>query len=150
MNATKSPSWVGAATGSVFAVGLSISGMTNPTKVLQFLDVFGAWDPSLAFVMLGAVAVHFSWLRWTASRAGAQAAPSPAPGKVDAPLLVGAAIFGVGWGMSGYCPGPALVAFGSGRTEALLFVLAMVGGMVLFNATQRREERADPLAEPSR
>ena len=149
MSGGRSSSWVGVATGSLFAIGLSLSGMTNPTKVLQFLDVFGSWDPSLAFVMLGAVGVHFSWLRWSARRAGAEAAPAPAPGKVDAPLLLGAAIFGVGWGMSGYCPGPALVALGNGRAEAAVFVLAMVCGMLLFNALQRREERAAPLGEPS-
>lgn len=143
-----SSSWVGVLTGSLFAVGLSLSGMTNPSKVLAFLDFFGRWDPSLAFVMLGAVCVHFAWLRWTSRRGAPEAAPV-LPAKIDASLLIGAGIFGVGWGMSGYCPGPALVSFGYGRTEAWLFVLAMVGGILLFNAFQRREERQAALGEPS-
>jgi uncharacterized membrane protein YedE/YeeE len=149
-NARSSATWVGVVTGSLFAVGLTLSGMTNPMKVLQFLDVFGAWDPSLAFVMLGAVGVHFSWLRWIARDADAKAALSLSPGKIDARLLLGAGIFGVGWGLAGYCPGPALVAFGSGRSEAWSFVTAMVCGILLFNAVQRREERPATLREPSR
>jgi uncharacterized membrane protein YedE/YeeE len=123
--------------GSVFALGLSLSGMTDPRNVLGFLDAFGQWDPTLAFVMLGAIGVHFSWLRWGSPASS----PSAASGAIDAPLLLGAGIFGVGWGMSGYCPGPALVALAWGRSEALLFVLAMCGGIVLFNVFKRRDEQ---------
>jgi uncharacterized protein len=139
-----SPELVGVATGSVFAIGLSLSGMTDPRKVLAFLDVFGAWDPTLAFVMLGAIGVHFSWLRWMSARA-----PAAVAGRIDAQLLLGSAIFGVGWGLSGYCPGPALVALAFGRVEALLFVLAMSAGMMLHSAFDRGEAPSASLREQS-
>lgn len=146
------PAWLaGLVAGALFAVGLALSGMTDPGKVLGFLDVAGAWDPTLAFVMGGAVGVHFAWLRLSA-RFSAEAADSsrlPQPRVIDARLLSGAALFGVGWGMSGYCPGPALVASAFGRREALLFSLAMLGGMVLFNAFQRRAEQGGSLREPA-
>lgn len=120
--------------GLVFGIGLCISGMSNPANVIAFLDVGGKWSPNLAGVMLGAIAVHASWLRWIA-RSGAPAATSnvlPASGKrIDGALVFGAALFGVGWGVSGYCPGPALVALGSGGLGALVFVVAMAAGMVL-------------------
>ncbi|HYP90932.1 MAG TPA: DUF6691 family protein [Polyangiaceae bacterium] len=126
---------VGLVSGSLFAVGLALSGMTDPGKVLGFLDVAGAWDPSLALVMAGAVGVHFTWLRWRSRRPARDEAPySGPPQRVDAALLSGAAIFGVGWGMAGYCPGPALVAAAQGRSEALLFLVAMAGGAALSNA----------------
>lgn len=118
--------------GLFFALGLGISGMTQPTKVLAFLDVAGAWDPSLAFVMAGAIAVHAPIARWALQR------PAPMMGgrwqvptrnDLDGRLLGGAALFGVGWGLSGYCPGPALVSLVSGATGAVVFVAAMVAGM---------------------
>lgn len=127
------PQAVAAISGALFAVGLALSGMTDPGKVLGFLDVAGAWDPSLAFVMGGAVGLHFVWLRFFA-----RAPSSPAPSrKVDARLVGGAAIFGVGWGLSGYCPGPALSALAFGRIEAIVLTAAMVGGIVLFQLTSR-------------
>lgn len=137
---------VAATSGALFAFGLALSGMTDPGKVLGFLDVAGAWDPSLAFVMGGAVGFHFLWLRWSARRfpsAGASVAPSS---RVDARLLGGAAIFGVGWGLSGYCPGPALVAFAYGRVEAAVFVLAMVVGILLFSVLGKRPVPSAPPA----
>jgi uncharacterized membrane protein YedE/YeeE len=125
--------------------------MTDPGKVLGFLDVAGAWDASLAFVMAGAVGVHFAWLRWisrASSAAPASSAASQPPSGVDARLILGAGIFGVGWGMAGYCPGPALVAAAFGRREALLFLAAMVAGIALFNAFNRRAEAPSSVREP--
>lgn len=139
---------VGFACGSVFAVGLALSGMTDPQRVLAFLDFFGNWDPSLAFVMAGAIGIHFTWLRF-ATQGGGQPSVAAAPGRLDARLLLGAAIFGVGWGMAGYCPGPALVAAGSGRGEAWLFGAAMAAGMVLFGALTRRQTQPEPAQEAS-
>lgn len=129
------PSIVGIVSGAIFAIGLSLSGMTDPGRVLGFLDLAGNWDPTLAFVMAGAVGSHFAWLRWVSRRAAPMpaSAESLAPsGGLDARLIGGAAIFGVGWGMAGYCPGPALVASAFGRGEALLFTLAMLGGVALY------------------
>jgi uncharacterized membrane protein YedE/YeeE len=122
--------------GLVFAVGLQLSGMTDPARVLAFLDFAGDWDPRLAFVMVGAIGVHFTWLRLAARRERSAFSRAPhAP--VTGSLLLGAAIFGVGWGMSGYCPGPALVASGSGRGAAAVFVAAMLAGMLLFRFSPR-------------
>jgi uncharacterized protein len=125
--------------GLLFGVGLCISGMTDPANIIAFLDVSGRWSPNLAGVMLGAIAVHATWLRWTARRGAARANSSvlPASGKrVDGALVGGAALFGIGWGVSGYCPGPAIVALGSGALGALLFVTAMAAGMVLYQGTE--------------
>jgi uncharacterized membrane protein YedE/YeeE len=135
------PAWlVGVLSGATFAVGLALSGMTDPNKVLGFLDVAGNWDPSLAFVMVGAIGFHFAWLRLTARNAPSASEPAQPNRRIDARLLVGAALFGVGWGMSGYCPGPALVSASFGRPEALLFVLALLGGIAAFRVFDRRPE----------
>ncbi len=121
--------------GLAFATGLVISGMTMPSKVMGFLDVAGDWDPSLAFVMGGAVLVYAPLfrlivrLKWPLA---AQAFELPSAKRIDGRLLTGAAIFGVGWGLAGMCPGPALVVAGSGAKEALVFVLAMITGAVGF------------------
>ena len=118
--------------GVLFTVGLTLSGMTQPSKVLGFLDVTGAWDPSLALVMVGAIGVHFVARRFILRRGKPVAATSfeePKGTSIDAPLIVGAAIFGVGWGISGYCPGPAIATLGTGSLSALVFVAAMAGGM---------------------
>jgi uncharacterized membrane protein YedE/YeeE len=120
------------ACGLVFALGLGLSGMTQPTKIIGFLDVTGAWDPSLAFVMVGAIGVHFVFVR-VARRTreplfgGAFAWPSKTA--VDGRLIAGAALFGVGWGIAGYCPGPAVVSAASLGAGALVFVAAMAAGM---------------------
>jgi len=118
------------ACGSIFAVGLAISGMTQPGKVLGFLDVFGSWDPSLAFVMAAALAVLFAARAFTPR----QPLLSPTfaahpPDRIDLRLVGGAAIFGIGWGLSGFCPGPALVSIGAGTTAAFVLVPAMLVGM---------------------
>lgn len=128
---------IGFASGTLFAIGLALSGMTDPGKVLAFLDVAGVWDPTLAFVMGGAVGFHGLWLLLMRRlRPTAQAPESER--SVDARLVGGAALFGVGWGLSGYCPGPALVALALGRREALVFVAAMAAGILLHSLQRRR------------
>ena len=118
--------------GLVFALGLGIGGMTQPAKVLGFLDVFGAWDASLAFVMAGAVATH-AMLRPLVLRRGAPVLEVrfslPTLAAIDGRLLAGAVLFGAGWGLAGFCPGPAIVATGAGAEVAVVFAVAMVAGM---------------------
>ncbi len=124
--------------GVVFAAGLGLSGMTLPTKVIAFLDVTGDWDPSLAFVMGGAIAVHLVVTRLIQKRGRpllAEIFHLPKRSEIDGKLVAGAAIFGVGWGLGGYCPGPALVSAAAGRTEAIVFVVAMTIGMLVQHAT---------------
>ena len=118
--------------GGLFGSGLAISGMTDPARVIGFLDVFGAWDPALLFVMAGAVGVYglgMLVLRRFGSRS--LKLPSAASSPIDRRLVIGAAIFGLGWGLGGFCPGPALANLGALRAEALLFVPAMAIGMLL-------------------
>ena len=118
--------------GGLFGAGLAISGMTDPARVVGFLDVFGKWDPALAFVMAGAVGIYGLGTFALRHRAGATAKrPTTRSEPIDRRLVVGAAIFGVGWGLSGFCPGPALANLGPLRIEALIFVPAMVVGMVV-------------------
>ncbi len=123
--------------GFVFAVGLGLSGMTNPGKVIGFLDVAGHWDPSLALVMAGAIGVHVGAAQW-ALRAQrplwASAFARPSSTKVDAQLVVGAALFGLGWGIAGFCPGPAVVDLVAPSASVVTFVATMVAGMLLFRA----------------
>nr|WP_304503103.1 MULTISPECIES: DUF6691 family protein [Myxococcaceae] len=120
--------------------------MTDPARVRGFLDVTGAWDPSLAFVMGGALGTHALLrrliLRTRARPLLAPAFPDLSHTRVDARLLGGAAIFGVGWGLVGYCPGPAFTALATGAPVALLFVGAMLAGMLLFRLWERRSARA--------
>jgi uncharacterized protein len=123
-----------AVAGALFALGLAIGGMTDPSKVIGFLDAGGAWDPQLAFVMAAAVAVYASLLRIIRQRAAPLVADRfhwPTARAIDARLVVGAAIFGVGWGLSGYCPGPALASLAGGAASALVFVGAMIGGIAV-------------------
>lgn len=118
--------------GLLFGAGLVVSGMANPAKVLNFLDLFGSWDPSLAFVMGGAVIVAFIGFRLVFRRAKpilSQSFHLPTRRDIDARVVVGPAIFGIGWGLGGFCPGPALAALGFGATGTLAFVPAMVLGM---------------------
>jgi uncharacterized membrane protein YedE/YeeE len=129
--------------GLVFGLGLIVSGMVNPAKVLGFLDMAGRWDPSLALVMGGAVSVgviaFYAAGRRARSVLGAPM-PDPARRKFDRRSLLGSLAFGVGWGMAGFCPGPALVALGTGRTKAFVFVAAMLAGMALFELIERMRE----------
>jgi uncharacterized membrane protein YedE/YeeE len=120
--------------GLLFGLGLILSGMTDPGKVVGFLDLAGAWDPSLAFVMGGAVCVSlfaflFARRRTRAFLGGAMELPTARD--IDRPLVVGSLVFGIGWGLAGFCPGPALVSLGAGHWQALVFVLAMLAGMAL-------------------
>lgn len=128
--------------GLVFGIGLIASGMANPAKVLGFLDLFGRWDPSLGLVMGGAVAVasiaFFLARRRTVSLLGA-AFKLPTARHLDRRLVIGSVLFGVGWGIAGFCPGPALVVLGMGEGKALVFVLAMLAGMGLFEVLERRK-----------
>ena len=120
--------------GLVFGLGLLASGMTDPTKIKGFLDLFGAWDPSLALVMGGAIAVGvpaFALARRRARSWTGTPFEIPANTAIDTRLLFGGAIFGVGWGLAGFCPGPAIVAASSGSVAALVFVMAMLIGMAL-------------------
>jgi uncharacterized protein len=131
--------------GVLFAVGLVLSGMTQPGKVVGFLDVAGAWDPSLAWVMVGAISVHGLTRRWVLRRTKPvllQSFSVPPPALVE---VVGAALFGIGWGIAGYCPGPAIVASGSGSTAALVTTLAMLLGIKLaeFLEARPRQRRTE-------
>ena len=126
-----------AAIGLLFGTGIVVSGMANPAKVLNFFDVFGTWDPSLMLVMGSALVVTFVGYRFVLRR------PAPAfdrtfhlPTKrsLDFPLIAGSALFGIGWGIAGFCPGGAIPALGSGEPGPLIFVAAMIGGILGANA----------------
>ncbi len=126
--------------GALFGAGLVIAGMTQPGKVVGFLDVFGAWDPSLAFVMGGAIAVHVVAYRLRPRMAAPWSGGTwclPTRRDLDARLLGGAAIFGLGWGLGGVCPGPGITALATGRAELLVFVGAMLAGMTGFSLVER-------------
>jgi hypothetical protein len=127
--------------GLLFAVGLGISGMTHPSKVLAFLDFTGDWDPSLALVMGSGVLVNLVFFRMATRRGAPLLAPSfslPSKTAVDASLLGGAALFGVGWGLGGFCPGPAIVSVVTGTTPVVAFVAAMLASMGVFDWMEAR------------
>ena len=127
--------------GLIFGLGLLMAGMANPAKVLAFLDVAGAWDPSLALVMGGAIAVAFIPLNWARknkqSVLGARM-QLPVKRELDARLIGGSLVFGIGWGIAGICPGPAVAILLTGRWQIIIFVLAMLTGMCLFSALESR------------
>ena len=128
--------------GVLFGLGLAVSGMVDPAKVLGFLDVAGRWDPTLLLVIAAALAVATPGFRLVAQRKRpwfADAFTLPARTDIDARLLLGAALFGIGWGIAGLCPGPALVASISGSAYVFAFVLAMVGGFLLHDRWAARE-----------
>lgn len=121
--------------GLVFGIGLIVSGMSNPAKVLGFLDLAGNWDPSLALVMAGAILISFIPFQLASRTPRAllgEPMRLPTARDIDRRLVLGSLIFGVGWGLAGYCPGPALVSLALGGYKPLVFVGSMVGGMVLF------------------
>ena len=127
--------------GLLFGSGLIVSGMTDPAKVLGFLDLAGAWDPSLAFVMGGAILIGFFAFLIARTRTltllgGALHLPKATA--LDKRLVIGGLVFGAGWGLAGFCPGPALVAMAMGQPKALVFVLAMLAGMQLYEMMERR------------
>jgi uncharacterized protein len=131
--------------GLVFGLGLIVSGMANPAKIQGFLDLAGRWDPSLAFVMAGAIAVGviaFAMAnKRTVSFIGAEM-KLPAARHIDRRLVVGSVLFGIGWGLVGFCPGPGLVALGMGEPKAVVFVAAMLVGMAVFELLERHEQKA--------
>jgi len=132
------------AVGLVFGIGLIIAGMTDPSKIIGFLNLAGPWDPSLALVMGGAVAVgviafRFARRRTTAFLGGAMHLPTAR--QIDRRLVLGSLVFGIGWGLAGYCPGPAVVSVGMGQGKAIVFVVAMVVGMAIYEVFERLRRR---------
>lgn len=126
--------------GLVFGLGLILSGMGNPAKVQNFLDIFGSWDPSLGLVMGGAIAVGliaFTWAKRRKTSALGEPMQLPTATVVDRKLLTGAAMFGAGWGLAGFCPGPAVMNLATLQMEVWLFVAAMLAGMVLQHVTAK-------------
>lgn len=131
--------------GLIFGLGLIVSGMANPEKVLGFLDIAGLWDPSLAFVMGGAVIVGTLAFavarRRTLSFLGLDFR-IPGNNSIDRRLVLGSLIFGIGWGIAGFCPGPGLVALGAGEPKGIVFAISMVAGMAIFEFIERRRSKA--------
>ncbi len=133
--------------GLLFGLGLIVSGMANPEKVLGFLDIAGLWDPSLAFVMGGAIIVGL--LAFTVARKRTLSFLGfnmrvPGHSHIDKRLVIGGLLFGIGWGIAGICPGPGLVALGAGEIKAVVFVASMVAGMGIFELAERRRSGARP------
>ncbi|WOX05393.1 DUF6691 family protein [Microbulbifer pacificus] len=128
--------------GLIFSFGLLLSGMANPEKVLGFLDLFGAWDPSLALVMGGAIAVGLPLFTVAKKRAtSVLGAPIQLPSKreIDRRLILGSLAFGIGWGLAGFCPGPGIVAAGALKSGAIVFALSMIAGMWIFYVLEKRK-----------
>ena len=126
--------------GLIFGIGISISGMANPAKVLNFFDVAGTWDPSLIFVMGGALITTFLGYRFVLRRPAPtfeETFKLPTRTDLDLPLIGGSAIFGIGWGIAGFCPGGALPALGTGRSEVIIFTVALIAGVFAAKALQR-------------
>ena len=131
--------------GLVFGLGLMLSGMTDPGKVLGFLDLAGLWDPSLALVMGGAIAVGvfpFSLAKKRSLSFFGADLRMPSQQHIDKRLVIGSLLFGVGWGLAGFCPGPALVSVAAGQSKAALFVVFMLIGMLIFEFAERRAQAA--------
>jgi uncharacterized protein len=133
--------------GLIFGIGLIVAGMVNPAKILGFLDITGRWDPSLAIVMVGAIAVGlvaFALARRRTMSALGLPMQLPTASAIDARLVGGSLVFGIGWGLAGFCPGPAIVALGAGYTKAAVFVVAMLIGMSVFELIQRGLQPPSP------
>jgi len=132
------------AVGLLFGLGLIVAGMTDPSKVIGFLDLAGAWDPSLALVMGGAILVGLGAFALAKRRSTSwlgHAMQLPTSTVIDRRLVIGSLLFGAGWGLAGFCPGPAIVSLGAGQSKAAVFVLAMVAGMAIFEWAERRKAR---------
>jgi uncharacterized membrane protein YedE/YeeE len=134
------------AVGLIFGIGLIISGMTDPSKIIGFLNLAGPWDPSLALVMGGAVAVGviafgFARRRTRGFLGGAMHLPTAR--RIDRRLVLGSLVFGIGWGLAGYCPGPAVVSVGMGQDKAIVFVVAMLAGMGIYELIERLRQRRE-------
>lgn len=128
--------------GLIFGLGLLISGMANPQKVLGFLDITGLWDPSLILVMAGAILaalLPFQWAKNQSRSLLGQTMQLPDKTQIDRPLIVGSLLFGIGWGLAGICPGPAIVLLGLKQINAIYFVLSMLAGMWIFQILQKRK-----------
>lgn len=135
--------------GALFGAGLTVSGMVNPTRVQNFLDLFGTWDPTLIFVMAGGVAVTFVGYRLAFRRGAplfAERFSLPTVTAIDWPLMAGAVIFGIGWGLSGFCPGPAVAGLVFGAPKAYIFLAAMLAGILAARALRRHTPTAAELA----
>ena len=127
--------------GFIFSIGLGLSGMTRPEKVVGFLDVFGNWDPSLMFVMIGAISIHLVTYQLIMRRRSPLLSSTwhiPDKKEITPALIVGSILFGIGWGLGGYCPGPAVTSLASFELKPFLFVISMVGGMVLFRLFDKK------------
>jgi uncharacterized protein len=127
--------------GLLFGLGLIVSGMANPAKVIGFLDIGGAWDPSLAFVMAGALLVGslaFRFARMRSSSVLGEPMCLPTARHIDRRLVLGSLVFGIGWGLAGYCPGPALTSLATGGSKPWIFFIAMLAGMAIFEAMERK------------
>lgn len=126
--------------GLIFGLGLLVSGMANPEKVLGFLDLAGTWDPSLALVMVGAITVGAIAFQIAGGRSLSLLGHEfrlPTSADVTRRMVIGSLLFGAGWGLAGFCPGPALVAMGAGEQKAVVFVIAMLAGMAIFEAIEK-------------
>ena len=140
------------ASGVLFAIGLAVAGMTQPSKVVGFLDFFGSWDPSLMMVMVGAIAVHFVLFRFILKRKSpilAQRFQVPTRRDLSPSLLGGAALFGIGWGLGGFCPGPGIASGATLGAEALTFIATMTAGMFLHQGVELLRSRRAAAAEPA-
>ena len=142
--------------GLVFGIGLIIAGMANPAKVLGFLDLAGKWDPSLALVMAGAIAVGgiaFALARRRTTSLLGLAMQLPTARHIDRRLVGGNLLFGIGWGLAGICPGPGIVLLGAGVSQGAIFVIAMIAGMAVFELLERLRDAGSPVSgadNPSR
>jgi uncharacterized protein len=133
--------------GAIFGAGLVIGGMTQPSKVVGFLDIAGNWDASLAFVMIGAIAVNAIAYRFVSARAKpmlAQEFAIPKRREIEGRLIGGAVLFGVGWGLGGFCPGPGVTSLLSGHIAAPVFVIGMLGGMIAYSLAEERLSATSP------
>ena len=131
--------------GLIFGIGLIVSGMTNPAKVIGFLDLAGPWDPSLGFVMAGAILVGLAAFRFASGRTESllgQVMRLPTANQIDRRLILGGFAFGIGWGLAGYCPGPALASLVGGGEKPLIFAAAMMVGMAIFELLERFSARS--------
>lgn len=127
--------------GFIFSLGLGLSGMTQPQKVVGFLDLFGQWDPSLIFVMVGAILVHLITYKLIRRRSSPLLSPQwhvPTKKEITPALIIGSFIFGVGWALAGFCPGPAVTSLASLAITPFVFVLSLLGGMFLFNIADKK------------
>jgi uncharacterized protein len=141
------------ASGVIFAVGLAIGGMTQPAKIVGFLDFFGRWDPSVLFVMLGALTVHAPAQALLRRRRPAPVLASryhlPDQRRITPSLVIGSAVFGVGWGLGGYCPGPGIVSMPSLSAEPWIFVAAMSAGILVHHLVRRERRETSPSSSPA-